>query len=201
MLTIGGYVSGSVGEIFRLGGNNFGVVLNLHRDKHFRLSIGGILLTSGYQVSTGDLVKHVSVSPSILVGDSLLSSLIDPLGNLVLRQSKLLGSSKWSIENPSPGILERTSVFEPVQTGLVSIDSLIPIGRGQRELIVGDRQTGKTSISLDSILNQSLESVMSIYSPVGQKSSAILEFFTILVKRDSISVSSLVIASSSMATS
>ena len=101
------------------------------------------------------------------------------------------------IESPSPSIVERLSVFEPLQTGLISVDSMIPIGRGQRELLVGDRQTGKTSIGVDTIINQKYEEVLSIYVPVGQKSSAILEVFLCLAKRDSLFYMSLVVASAS----
>lgn len=90
------------------------------------------------------------------------------------------------IESPAPGIIDRQSVFEPLQTGILSIDSMVPIGLGQRELLVGDRQTGKTSIGVDTILNQKLSSVLSVYVPIGQKASSVLEVFLSLVRRDSI---------------
>ena len=88
---------------------------------------------------------------------------------------------RWVVESPAPGIIDRQSLFEPLQTGVISIDSMIPLGRGQRELIVGDRQTGKTSIGVDTILNQKYENVFSIYLPLGQKASSILQVFLVLV--------------------
>ena len=119
------------------------------------------------------------------------------MGNVVINSRRCDSVHQWLIESPSPSIVERLSVFEPLQTGLISVDSMIPIGRGQRELLVGDRQTGKTSIGVDTIINQKYEEVLSIYVPVGQKSSAILEVFLCLAKRDSLSYMSLVVASAS----
>ena len=93
---------------------------------------------------------------------------------------------RWVVESPAPGIIHRKSVFEPLQTGVLSIDSMIPIGRGQRELIVGDRQTGKTSIGVDTVLNQKYEKVFCVYMSIGQKASSILEVFLALIRRDAI---------------
>ena len=103
----------------------------------------------------------------------------------------------WLVESPAPGIILRQSVFEPLQTGLISIDSMIPIGRGQRELIVGDRQTGKTSIGVDTILNQKYKKVFCIYLPIGQKASSILEVFLALIRKDAIFYLSVLYASGS----
>jgi F-type H+-transporting ATPase subunit alpha len=104
---------------------------------------------------------------------------------------------RWLIESPAPGIIDRQSVFEPLQTGVLSIDSMVPIGRGQRELIVGDRQTGKTSIGVDTILNQKYENVLSVYVGLGHKASSILEVFLALVRRDAVFYLSLLVASAS----
>jgi len=104
---------------------------------------------------------------------------------------------RWVVESPAPGIISRQSVFEPLQTGILSIDSMIPIGRGQRELIVGDRQTGKTSIGVDTILNQKYKKVFSMYLPIGQKASSILEVFIALIRKDAIFYLSLLVASAS----
>ena len=95
----------------------------------------------------------------------------------------------WAIESPAPGIIDRQSVTEALQTGLIAIDSSIPIGCGQRELIVGDRQTGKTSISIDSILNQKYSTIFTVYTSLGQSSSSILQVFLSLVQKDAISTS------------
>ena len=103
----------------------------------------------------------------------------------------------WLLESPASGIIDRQSVFEPIQSGIISIDSMIPIGRGQRELIVGDRQTGKTSIGLDTILNQKYKKVFCIYVPIGQKASSILQLFLALTRRDAIFYLSLLYASGS----
>jgi F-type H+-transporting ATPase subunit alpha len=104
---------------------------------------------------------------------------------------------RWVVESPAPGIIDRQSVFEPLQTGILSIDSMIPIGRGQRELIVGDRQTGKTSIGVDTILNQKYEKVFCVYTAIGQKASSILEVFLALVRRDATYYLSMLIATGS----
>merc|ERR1712113_1257957 len=110
--------------------------------------------------------------------------ILDPVGNLILNSGRIDAQYRWVIESPAPGIIDRQSVFEPLQTGVLSIDSMVPIGRGQRELVVGDRQTGKTSIGVDTILNQKYEKVLCIYLPLGQKASSILEIFLALIRKD-----------------
>jgi F-type H+-transporting ATPase subunit alpha len=117
------------------------------------------------------------------------------VGNLILNSGRIDAQYRWVIESPAPGIIDRQSVFEPLQTGVMSIDSMVPIGRGQRELIVGDRQTGKTSIGVDTILNQKYEKVFCVYLPLGAKASSILEVFLALVRRDAIIYSSFLVAS------
>merc|ERR1712113_1143468 len=99
------------------------------------------------------------------------------MGNLILNSGRIDVQYRWVIESPAVGIIDRQSVFEPLQTGVISIDSMVPIGRGQRELILGDRHTGKTSIGLDTILNQKYKKVFCIYLPLGQKASSILHQF------------------------
>merc|ERR1712203_221247 len=138
----------------------------------------------------GAKVNGMSTLASIILGDFALSSILDAVGNFVLNSSRVDPQYPWVIESPALGIIDRQSVFEPLQTGIVSIDSMIPIGRGQRELIVGDRQTGKTSIGVDTILNQKYEKVFCVYLPLGAKASSILEVFLALVRRDAIIYSS-----------
>jgi F-type H+-transporting ATPase subunit alpha len=145
----------------------------------------------------GAKVNAMSRLASIILGDFAIGSILDPLGNLILNSGRVDAQYRWVIESPAPGIIERQGVFEPLQTGILSIDSMVPIGRGQRELIVGDRQTGKTSIGVDTILNQKYEKVLCVYLPLGQKASSILEVFLALVRRDAILYSSLVVASAS----
>ena len=134
---------------------------------------------------------------SIILGDFACGSILDPIGNLILNSGSGNVQYRWLIESPAPGIIDRQSVCEPLQTGIVSIDSMVPIGRGQRELIVGDRQTGKTSIGVDTILNQKYEKVFCIYLPIGQKASSILEVFLALIRKDAIFYLSMVLASAS----
>merc|ERR1712060_987091 len=147
------------------------------------------------RLSEGSKVYSLSSLASLSIGDFVIGSLLDPQGNPVINSNKVEAKYRWIIEAPSPGIIERESVFEPLQTGLLSIDSMVPIGRGQRELIVGDRQTGKTSIGVDTILNQKYEKVFCVYLPLGAKASSILEVFLALVRRDAIIYSSFLVAS------
>jgi F-type H+-transporting ATPase subunit alpha len=127
----------------------------------------------------------------------VIGSILDSLGNLILTTSKADANYRWVIESPAPGIIERQSVFEPLQTGIISIDSMVPIGLGQRELVVGDRQSGKTSIGIDTILNQKYSAVLAVYVPIGQKAASVLEVFLSLVRRDAIFFLSLLVASAS----
>ena len=155
-----------VGEIFGIssssGSLSYGLVINLSRDDTIKMEIGGILFDSSCAVSCGSKVKGLAKLGSIVVGTFGIGSILDPIGALVvgLELAEVNGvdaQSSWLIENVAPSIIERESVFEPLQTGIIAIDALIPIGRGQRQLVVGDRQTGKTSIGLDTILNQRFE--------------------------------------------
>jgi F-type H+-transporting ATPase subunit alpha len=131
------------------------------------------------------------------MGDFVIGAVLDSVGQLLLGSSTVVAKLKWLIESPSPGIIDRQSVFEPLQTGVLAIDALVPIGLGQRELVVGDRQTGKTSIGVDTILNQKFGSVLSIYVSLGQKAASILEVFISLVRRDAIFCLSMVSSASS----
>ena len=200
-IIIRGFISAYIGEIFRALGSSgiycFGTVVNIARDAHLNLFVSGLVLEVDSDITEGSIVESMGVLCSLRLGDFILSSILDSLGNVVINSRRCDSVHQWLIESPSPSIVERLSVFEPLQTGLISVDSMIPIGRGQRELLVGDRQTGKTSIGVDTIINQKYEEVLSIYVPVGQKSSAILEVFLCLAKRDSLFYMSLVVASAS----
>ena len=127
-----------------------------------------------------------------------IGSILDSLGNLMLTPCRIDALNRWVIESPAPSIISRISVFEPLETGVLSVDSMIPIGRGQRELLVGDRQTGKTSIGVDTILNQKYSKVLCVYVPIGQKASSILEVFLSLVLRDASFYVSLLVAAASL---
>merc|ERR1719350_349579 len=202
VVTLQGFLSGFIGEVFRiccmgLSENSFGLVVNLYRDDRMNLLIGALLLNPEDRISEGAKVKGLSRLASIILGDFAIGSILDPVGNLILNSGRIDAQYRWVIESPAPGIIDRQSVFEPLQTGVLSIDSMVPIGRGQRELVVGDRQTGKTSIGVDTILNQKYEKVLSVYVPLGQKASSILEVFLALVRRDAVFYLSMVVASAS----
>jgi F-type H+-transporting ATPase subunit alpha len=175
--------------------SKLGIVVNLSRDKTLNLNVGALLLAQTIRLSEGSKVYSLFSLGSLSIGDFVIGSLLDPQGNPVINSNRVEAKYRWIIEAPSPGIIERESVFEPLQTGLLSIDSMVPIGRGQRELLVGDRQTGKTAIGVDTILNQKYENVLSLYLPIGQKSAAILEVFISLIRRDTIANLSIIVAS------
>ena len=185
VVTLEGFLIAYIGEVFRIcvmGFNyllskSFGLVVNLYLEHRMNLLIGALLLNPSSGVSQGQKVNGIYRLASIILGDFAIGSILDAVGSYILNAmpAKTFHRSYWLVLNAAPGIIDRQSVFEPIQTGIISIDSMIPIGRGQRELIVGDRQTGKTSIGLDTILNQKYKKVFSIYLPIGQKASSILE--------------------------
>jgi len=204
VVTLQGFLMAFVGEVFRICGmgfdnssNSFGLVVNLYRDDTMNLLIGALLLNPENRLSEGAKVNGLCRLASIILGDFAIGSILDPVGNFILNSGRVDVQYRWVIESPAPGIIDRQSVFEPLQTGVLSIDSMVPIGRGQRELIVGDRQTGKTSIGVDTILNQKYEKVFCIYVPLGQKASSILEVFLALVRRDAVFYLSMLYASAS----
>merc|ERR1719336_1807989 len=202
VVTLQGFLSGFIGEVFRiccmgLSENSFGLVVNLYRDDRMNLLIGALLLNPEDRLAEGTKVNGQCRLASIILGDFAIGSILDPVGNLILNTGRIDAQYRWLIESPAPGIIDRQSVFEPLQTGVLSIDSMVPIGRGQRELVVGDRQTGKTSIGVDTILNQKYEKVLCVYVPLGQKASSILEVFLALVRRDAVFYLSMLVASAS----
>jgi F-type H+-transporting ATPase subunit alpha len=206
VVTLEGFLMAFVGEVFRicvegfdsLASGSFGLVVNLYRDDTMNLLIAGLLVNPSDRVSQGAKVNGMCRSLSIILGDFAIGSILDPMGSYMLTRARIDAFQYlWVVESRAPGIISRQSVFEPLQTGLLSIDSMVPIGRGQRELIVGDRQTGKTSIGLDTILNQKYEKVFCVYLPIGQKASSILEVFLALVRRDAIFYLSVLYASGS----
>ena len=195
-----GFLMAFVGEIFRICvlGDVFGLVINLYRDLYSKVLISALLLNSDARVTNGAKAIGMKRLASIIVGDFALGSILDPLGNLTLAggAGKITNLQfRWLIESPAPSIIDRQSVCEPLQTGIIAIDAMIPVGRGQRELIIGDRQTGKTSIGVDTIINQKYEKVLCVYLPIGQKASAILEVFMAFVRRDAVFFLTMLVAS------
>jgi F-type H+-transporting ATPase subunit alpha len=149
-------------------GNTYGLALNLERD-----SVGAVVLGEYTHLSEGDWVRCTGRVLEVPVGESLLGRVVDSLGNPIDGKGPINAEGSSPIEKVAPGVITRKSVDEPVQTGLKAIDSMVPIGRGQRELIIGDRQTGKTAVAIDTIINQKGTGVKCIYVAVGQKNSSI----------------------------
>ena len=156
------------GEMIEFPGNTFGMALNLERD-----SVGAVVLGAYEHISEGDTVKCTGRILEVPVGEELLGRVVDSLGNPIDGKGPINAKQFSPIEKVAPGVITRKSVSQPVQTGLKSIDSMIPIGRGQRELIIGDRQTGKTAVAIDAIINQKGTGIKCIYVAVGQKASSI----------------------------
>lgn len=199
--SIQGFVDAFVSKVFRVSLSlslfSIGIVVNLFRDEIRNLVIGALMLQPEDRICNGSKVKNTQTLLTLTIGDCLIGSILDATRNIILGTPAFSEAFKWVIESPAPGICSRRSVYEPLHTGLIAIDALIPIGRGQRELIVGDRQTGKTSVGVDTVLNQKFERVMCMYVPIGQKASSILEVFLSLVRKDSIYYLSIVVAAAS----
>jgi F-type H+-transporting ATPase subunit alpha len=156
------------GELVEMPGGIIGLVLNLEED-----SIGVAIFGSDTHIKEGDHVKRTGKIASVPVGDAMLGRVVDPLGEPIDGRGPIPTDKRRLIEVKAPGVLDRQPVKEPLQTGIKAIDSMIPIGRGQRELIIGDRQTGKTAIILDTIINQRETDVICIYVAIGQKTSTV----------------------------
>jgi F-type H+/Na+-transporting ATPase subunit alpha len=158
------------GEMLEFPHEVFGIALNLEEDQ-----VGTVLLGDYTEISEGDTVKRTNKIMSVPVGDALIGRVVDPLGQPLDDKGPVLTDNRFPLERLAPGVVDRQPVREPVQTGIKAIDSMIPIGRGQRELIIGDRQTGKTALILDTILNQRGGDLICIYCAVGQKRSTIAQ--------------------------
>ncbi len=156
------------GEMLEFPGGSYGMALNLERD-----SVGVVMLGAYQHISEGDTVKCTGKILEVPVGEALLGRVVDALGNPLDGKGAIDANESSPIEKIAPGVIARQSVDQPVQIGLKSIDSMIPIGRGQRELIIGDRQTGKTAIAVDAIINQKGTGIKCIYVAIGQKRSSI----------------------------
>jgi F-type H+-transporting ATPase subunit alpha len=156
------------GEMLEFPGDTFGLALNLEQD-----SVGAVVLGDYKHISEGDTVKTTGRILEVPVGPELLGRVVNSLGEPIDGKGPIEAESRSPIEKVAPGVIERKSVSQPVQTGLKSIDSMVPIGRGQRELIIGDRQTGKTAVAIDTIINQKGTGVKCIYVAIGQKNSTI----------------------------
>ena len=156
------------GELLEFPNDVYGMALNLEQD-----NVGCVLLGSEEGIKEGDIVKRSNRIVEVPVGEELIGRVVNSLGEPIDGKGPILTDKTRPIEVPAPTIMERSSVNEPLQTGIKAIDSMIPIGKGQRELIIGDRQTGKTAISIDTILNQKGKDVICIYVAIGQKQSTV----------------------------
>jgi len=165
-------------EVLRFPNGVFGTVFDLTGDQ-----IGVMMLTRSNTVRAGDEVARTGRVVDVPVGEALLGRVIDPMGGAKDRKGALRATARRRIEQPAPGIMDRAPVSVPLQTGIKVIDSMIPIGRGQRELILGDRQTGKTAVALDTIINQKKTGVISIYCAIGQQSSSVAKLVAVLEKQ------------------
>ncbi|MFH0792539.1 MAG: F0F1 ATP synthase subunit alpha, partial [bacterium] len=164
-----------VDELVTFPGDVLGIAFNVDADE-----IGVVLLGEHWHLHAGDEVQRTGRVMDVAVGDGLLGRVIDPLGRPLDGNGRLATSKRLPVERPAAPIMSRAPVTVPLQTGLKVIDALIPIGRGQRELILGDRQTGKTAIAIDAILNQRGKDVLCVYCAIGQRASAVAKAVAIL---------------------
>lgn len=181
-----------LGELLDFGNNVYGMALNLEED-----AVGVVLMGSSSDIKEGKKVKRTKNVVSISVGDSLIGRVINALGEPIDGKGSIETSKKRMIFRIAPGVMTRESVNQPLETGLICIDSLVPIGKGQRELIIGDRQTGKTSIAIDTIINQKGKNVLCIYVAIGQKNSTVAQIVHKLKVSGAMEYTTVVIAGAS----
>jgi F-type H+-transporting ATPase subunit alpha len=182
----------AAGELLEFPNNVMGMALNLEED-----NVGAVLFGESNLVKEGDRVKRSGILASIPVGEGMLGRVINPLGEPIDGKGSIETSLRLPLERRAPGVIYRKSVHEPLQTGLKAIDSMIPIGRGQRELIIGDRQTGKTAVAIDTIINQKGKGVFCIYVAIGLKGSTVAQVVNTLEKYDAMSYTTVISATAS----
>ncbi len=180
------------GELIEFPGSVFGMVLNLEED-----NVGCVMLGWDKKIKEGDMVKSTGRIVEVPVGDQMIGRVVNALGQAIDGKGSINVDKFRPIERIAPGVISRKSVDQPLQTGVKAIDALFPIGRGQRELIIGDRQTGKTAISIDAIINQKGQDVICIYVAIGQKRSTVAQIQEVLEKNGSMDYSIIVSATAS----
>jgi len=180
------------GEMIEFPNNTFGLALNLERD-----SVGSVVLGEYEHISEGDVVKATGRILEVPVGPELLGRVVNSLGQPIDGKGPINAKMTDVIEKVAPGVIARKSVSQPVQTGLKSIDAMVPVGRGQRELIIGDRQTGKTAVALDTIINQKGKNLFCVYVAIGQKASTIANVVRKLEEHGALEYTIVVAASAS----
>jgi F-type H+-transporting ATPase subunit alpha len=177
------------GELLEFSDKTIGIALNLEND-----NVGAVLMGTGIDILEGSSVRSTGKIAQVPVGDGYLGRVVDALARPIDGKGDIQTTESRLVEAVAPGIITRKSVCEPVQTGITAIDAMIPIGRGQRELIIGDRQTGKTSVAIDTILNQKGEDVVCVYVAIGQKASSVASVVTSIEERGAISYTIIVAA-------
>ena len=180
------------GELLEFPGDIYGMALNLEED-----NIGCVLLGSDEIIREGDMVKRTRRIVEVPVGDALLGRVVNSLGQPLDGKGPIDSNRFREVERIAPGIITREPVFEPLQTGIKAIDSMVPIGRGQRELIIGDRQTGKTTLAVDTIINQKDTDVICIYVAIGQKKSTVVQIQDTLERHGALDYTIIVSATAS----
>ncbi|WP_341677177.1 F0F1 ATP synthase subunit alpha [Niveibacterium sp. SC-1] len=180
------------GEMLEFPGNSFGLAMNLERD-----SVGAVVLGDYEHISEGDIVKTTGKILEVPVGPELIGRVVNALGQPIDGKGPINAKATDKIEKVAPGVISRRSVSQPVQTGLKSVDSMVPVGRGQRELIIGDRQTGKTAVAVDTIINQKGQNMICVYVAVGQKASTIANVVRKLTETGAMEYTIIVAASAS----
>ena len=189
---VSGLAGAAYGEVLEFPGGVRGMVQDLRED-----SVGCILFSAGSDIVQGSRVHRTGRTAGVPVGEAFLGRVVDALGSPLDGKGDIAASGYRPIETPAPGIIDRQSVTTPLETGILCIDSMFPIGRGQRELIIGDRQTGKTAIALDTIINQRGKDVICIYVAIGQKSSAVAQLAANLEKHGAMDYTIIVSAAAS----
>ena len=177
------------GELLEFSDGTIGIALNLESK-----NVGAVLMGQGLMIQEGSSVRATGKIAQIPVGEAFLGRIVNSLAQPLDGKGEIPATETRLIESAAPGIIARRSVYEPMQTGLVAVDSMIPIGRGQRELIIGDRQTGKTAIAIDTILNQKDKNVICVYVAIGQKASSIAQVVTTLQERGALDYTIIVAA-------
>ena len=179
IIRIHGLADAMQGEMIELPGDTYAMALNLERD-----SVGAVVLGAYGHLVEGDTAKCTGRILEVPIGEAMLGRVVDALGNPIDGKGPIDAKETAPIEKIAPGVIERKSVDQPVQTGLKAIDAMVPVGRGQRELIIGDRQTGKTAVAIDAIINQAGTGVKCIYVAVGQKASTVANIVRKLEEHD-----------------
>ncbi len=182
------------GELVEFEDGTEGIALNLEDD-----NVGVVLMGEGRGIQEGSTVKATGKIASVPVGDAMLGRVVNSLGQPIDGKGDIASTETRLIESMAPGIIQRKSVHEPMQTGITAIDAMIPIGRGQRELIIGDRQTGKTAIAIDTIINQKGEDVVCVYVAVGQKAASVANVVEVLREKGALDYTIVVAANASEA--